>query len=97
MSLVGSGFDALIPQNHIGSFAVDGTGLLVSSIGKDPGFELKLTPETPGLDYGWLLIRFVFLSGGVSLLLYVLSPLLADMKIVPVLLAGALMLVFTMA
>jgi len=97
VSLAGSGFDALIPQNHIGSFVVDGTGLLVSSIGKDPGFELKLPPETPGLDYGWLLIRFVFLSGGVSLLLYVLSPLIADMKIVPVLLAGVLMLVFTMA
>jgi hypothetical protein len=92
-----AGFDLLTPLNQVETFSIDENGLRVRSEGKDPHFELKLNPEQSGLDYGWLLARFIGLAGAVLLLLHGVRPLLEDLKIVPVFLAGTLMLICTMS
>lgn len=87
----------LAPLAQIADFRVDDTGLWVKSSGIDPNFELTVTPDYLGLDYGWLLLRLAVIAFIFFLIPFCAGPLAKDLRFVPVLLFGVWILIIVMA
>lgn len=90
-------FKQLTPLNHIADFNVSEKGLQVQSNGNDPNFEFILTPHYHGLDPWWLLIRLVCVVVVVLLIMLGGAQLVKDLRFVPLLLFGVLVLIVSMA
>jgi len=90
-------FSALVPLFQVDESRVDNDGLWVKSAGKDPNFELVLTPAKQGLNIGWLVLRLAGIVAIVLCVIYCGGPLAKDLRFVPVLLFGIWLLIITMA
>lgn len=90
-------FQQLVPLQQIAETRVDSKGLWIRSTGEDPNLELLIAPEKTGFNFIWLLVRFLAIGGVVFTVIYALLPFIDDLKIVPVLLFGAWILVIIMA
>ncbi|MGW8192646.1 MAG: hypothetical protein ACWGOX_00135 [Desulforhopalus sp.] len=89
-------FGRLVPLNDIVDFEI-GDGIIVDSSGEDPNFEWVITPLHRGLDYAWLLLRMGCIVVFVLLVVCCGAPLVKDLRFVPILLFGVLMLIVVMA
>ncbi|MFT5697423.1 MAG: hypothetical protein ACI8ZB_000271 [Desulforhopalus sp.] len=90
-------FNALTPVQQIAESAVVESGLMITSSGEDPHFELVALPHYIGLDAVWLLLRLACVAGLTFAVVYCVAPLVENFFIVPVLLFGVWLLVLTMA
>jgi hypothetical protein len=90
-------FDQLVPLHHIIEYGIDSKGLMVKSTGDDPYFELLITPQHIERQFGWLSLRFAAISIVICLVLYSAGTLVKNLRFVPLLLFGVLMLITVMA
>ncbi len=90
-------FSKLVPLQQIEATRVDGNGLWIKSNGTDPNLELLVSAHYLGIDKVWLFIRLLVIVLFTCSILYAFSPLTQKFAIVPVLLFGIWLLVFTMA
>ncbi|MFT5729194.1 MAG: hypothetical protein ACI8PB_003357 [Desulforhopalus sp.] len=90
-------FSNLIPLQQIETTRVDEKGLWIKSNGTDPNLELLVSARSLGIDKFWLFIRLLVIAILTCGIVYALDPLTQNFVIVPVLLFGVWLLVFTMA
>ncbi|MFW2367804.1 MAG: DUF2142 domain-containing protein [Desulforhopalus sp.] len=90
-------FYKLKPLNDIADFNVSPAGILINSSGKDSNFELAVTPVYQGLDIFWLLLRLLFITVLTLLFVFGGSPLIKELRFVPLLMFGVFVLVVVMA
>lgn len=92
-----SSFSKLVPLQQIETTRVDENGLWIKSNGTDPNLELLVSARYLGIDKVWLFIRLLVIAIVTCGIVYAVAPLIEDFAIVPVLLFGVWLLVFTMA
>lgn len=85
------------PRNQIGDYHVDKTGIHVTSTGEESNLELSILPERQRREIGWMVFRFMAISGGVFLTLKGTAGWVKDLRFVPLLLFGAWLLIIVMA
>jgi len=90
-------FSKLVPLQQIETTRVDENGLWIKSNGTDPNLELLVSARYLGIDKVWLFIRLLVIAIVTCGIVYAVAPLVEDFAIVPVLLFGVWLLVFTMA
>jgi hypothetical protein len=90
-------FGKLVPLAQIEDFRITDDGVWLRSTGKDPNFELPVIPEYPGMEIGWLIIRFGAIIFFVILISRFTFCLGRDFLFVPVLLTGVWVLIIVMA
>lgn len=90
-------FSKLVPLQQIETTRVDENGLWIKSNGSDPNLELLVSARYLGIDKIWLLIRLLVIVILTSGIVYAFAPFTQNFAIVPVLLFGIWLLVFTMA
>lgn len=90
-------FEKLIPLQQIESTKTDESGLWIQSSGEDPNFELLVSAHYLGIDKAMLSVRLLVIVVFTCGILYAVSPLTLNFALVPVLMFGVWLLVFTMA
>ncbi len=90
-------FSKLVPLQQIANSRIDEDGFWVQTSGQDGFFELEVHPEQQGLNLGWLILRLMAIVAIVLGVLYCVAPLVEDLRFVPALLTGVLVLIICMA
>lgn len=90
-------FSKLTPLHDVEDYRVDGDGLWIKASGEDANFEVAITPQYLGLDYGRLFVRMAGIFLLVAVVLRYAAPLLPDLRFVPILLFGVWLMISIMA
>ncbi|MDK9705778.1 MAG: hypothetical protein OEL83_01900 [Desulforhopalus sp.] len=90
-------FSRLVPLHDVEEFRIDGEGLWIKAGGEDANFEIALSPQYLGLDYGRLFVRLAGIFLIMAAILHFAGPFLPDLRFVPVLLFGVWLMIGIMA